>query len=231
MLAALDSILWDQNGCLSSRIHFIEQGTTSDYTPLDYGLMLVNKLRLLSKKLPRGMIPLSRIHDRFEYFNAQASSPQVKLCSTYDDDFIVFLDERPWNQQQFRSMVNTCMERTIVIRPIESIMDVPNMYLALIPPNNLQTMYVAIEGETSNPLSPEFSLFIENIGRCGITSIRAIGQSPFPQLAYSWDGYLPQNLALNYPAGYFSTIEFKNNYQRIQHHKKWLADHLIDPPA
>ena len=32
LLTALDSIFWDQNGCLSSRIHFIEKVTSKGYT-------------------------------------------------------------------------------------------------------------------------------------------------------------------------------------------------------
>lgn len=226
MLAALDSILWDQNGCLSSRIHFIEQGLSSDYTPLDYGIKLAEKLRILSRKLPRGNIPLSRIHNRFDHFNAQTISPHLDLCSNYDDDFIVVVDNRQWDQQQFRAAINSCMERTVVIRPVTSIQDVPEKYLSQLPSQNLQTMYVAIDRQSQHTWSPEFSLFVERIGKCGITSIRTIGQSPFPQLAYSWDGFLPHSLALEYPAGYFTTVEFDHTYSKIQQNSHWLTERL-----
>jgi hypothetical protein len=226
MLAALDSILWDQNGCLSSRIHFIEKGTDSHYTPLEYGQKLTEKLRTLSKKLPRGNIPLSRIHDRFDHFNAQTISPLVDLCSHYEDDFIVVVDRRDWDQLQFRTIVNSCMERTIVIHPVESIMDVPDKYLSKIAPQNLQTMYVAIDGMSHTTWSPEFSQFVESIGKRGITSIRTVGQSPFPQIAYSWDGDMPHSLALKYPAGYFSTVEFDHTFSKIQQISQWLTERI-----
>jgi len=226
LLTAIDSILWDQNGCLSSRIHFVEQYSASVFTPIDYGHRLVEKLRQLSKKLPRGAIPLSRIHDRFDHFNAQTITPQFSLCSKYEDDFIVVVDSRPWNPAQFKSIVNTCMERTIVIRPVESVLDVPNKYLSLIPRNNLQTMYIAIDGEADNHWSNLLSQFIEEVGKCGITSIRSIGQSPFPQLAFSWDGYLPQSLSLRYPEGYFTTVEFNHNYTQIMQTSHWLENRL-----
>ena len=226
LLAALDSILWDQNGCLSSRIHFVEQGSQNDYSPLDYGTRLAEKLRILSQKIPRGNIPLSRIHDRFDHFNAQAISKQVKLCSKYEDDFIVLVDERQWDQQQFKSTINSCMERTIVIRPVATIQDVPEKYLSQLPRENLQTMYVAIDGQSQQTWSPEFSQFVDHIGKCGITSIRTIGQSPFPQLAYSWDGFMPHSLSLEYPAGYFTTVEFDHTYEKIQQAWQWLANRI-----
>jgi hypothetical protein len=214
-LSAVDSIVWDQNGCLSSRIHFVEEGALGDHTPLEYGRNLVDKLRSLSKRLPRGRIPLGRIHDRFEFFNAQTYSDYVHLCSTYEDDFIVVVDDRPWNRQQFTSIVNNCIERTIVIRPVASIMDVPSIYLKWIEEKNLQTMYVAIDGENHDPWSVELAEFAERVGECGITGVRTIGQGPFPQLAYSWDGYLPQSLSISYPEGRFTTVEFASNYSQI----------------
>ena len=226
LLAAIDSILWDQNGCLSSRIHFIEQNSETQFTSINYGQTLVEKLRLLSKELPRGAIPLSRIHDRFDHFNAQTISPQFTLCSNYEDDFIVVVDNRPWEPIQFRSIVNTCMERTIVIRPVDSVLDVPNKYLKQVPANNLQTIYIAIDGEADNNWSNQLTQFVEKVGKCGVTSIRSIGQSPFPQLAFSWDGYLPQSLSLNYPKGYFTTVEFNHNYTQIMQTSQWLENRL-----
>lgn len=226
LLAALDSILWDQNGCLSSRIHFIERCTRNHFTPVEYGRMLTEKLRGLSKKLPRGMIPLSRIHDRFDLFNAQSISSGLEMCSNFEDDFIVVMDDRPWDQRQFKSILNTCMERTIVIRPIESVLDVPKQYLNQIAPHNLQTMYVAISGKEENKWDSEFTQFVEQIGRSGITSIRSVGQSPFPQMAYSWDGFLPQSLSMKFPKGYFTTTEFDQNYTQISKTAKWLEEHL-----
>lgn len=59
LLAALDSLFWDQNGCLSSRIHFVEVGrrgtepanAASDAAQV-YAARLTAQLRLLSAVLP-----------------------------------------------------------------------------------------------------------------------------------------------------------------------------------
>ena len=214
-LSALDSIVWDQNGCISSRIHFVEEGGQGHYSANEYGQMLTGKLRTLAKMLPRGGIPLGRIHDRFDFFNTQTVSDQIQLCSTYEDDFIVVVDRRPWNSQQFRSMVNQCIERTIIVRPITSIQEVPSIYLSWIDEKNLQTMYVAIDSEAHGSWSDEFTIFVEGVAKYGVTGVRSVGQGPYPQLAYSWDGYLPQSLSITYPPGRFTTVEFEKNYAQV----------------
>ena len=215
VLSALDSIIWDQNGCLSSRIHFVEEGGQGHYSAKEYGQMLTGKLRMLAKTLPRGGIPMGRIHDRFDFFNTQTVSDQVQLCSTYEDDFIVVVDRRPWNSQQFKSMVNQCVERTMIVRPIASILEVPSTYLSWIDEKNLQTMYVAIDGQAHGSWSDDFAIFVEGVAKRGVTGVRSVGQGPYPQLAYSWDGYLPQSLSMTYPPGRFTTVEFENNYAQV----------------
>ncbi len=215
MLAALDSIFWDQYGCLSSRVHFLETGGPGVYTPLEYGHLLAEKIRLLSAFLPRDTIPLHGLHTRFEKYSALVASGQVDLCSTYEDDFLVAVDMRPWTSTTFQDVVNDCVERTIIIRPTKDLMEIPQTYLQWLPAKNLQTMIVAIDGPAQTTWSPIFTRFVEAIGKRGVTGIRTIGRGAFPQLAYSWDGYLPLDLSLERRAGYFTTVEFENTYQQI----------------
>ena len=215
MLAAVDSIFWDQYGCLSSRVHFIELGDSGTYTPLEYGHILADKIRMLSTFLPRGAIPLHGLHTRFEKYAAMASTGKVKICSTYDDDFLVIVDTRPWSKSGFQDVVNDCIERTIVIRPVDDILEVPRNYLSLLPAVNLQTICVAIDGPSSPSWSSNFTQFVDAIGFRGITGIRTIGRGAFPQLAYSWDGFLPLDLSIERPPGHFTTVEFENTFQQI----------------
>ena len=212
LLAAIDSIFWDQYGCLSSRIHFVEEHT-GGYSASDYGRALAEKIRLISHFLPRGAIPLHGLHNRYEKYAAMNS--MVELCSTYEDDFLVVVDRRPWSQSIFSATVNDCLERTIVVRPIDDLAAVYQQYLPWIPRQNLQTMSVAIDGPGQSSWSDRFRLFVDQIGGLGVTAVRGVGRSPFPQMAYSWDGYLPIDLVRERPAGWFTTVEFENNYQEI----------------
>jgi len=215
LLSAVDSIYWDQNGCLSSRIHFVERGDSTSYNPIDYGKSLSEKIRLLSAFLPRGDIPLHNLHNSFDKYAALSSTGRVHLCSTYEDDFLVVVDERPWLPVTYNNVINDCVQRTIIVRPVDDIEEVPNIYLKWLPKKNLQTMSVAIDGPELETWSPRFSKFAEAIGGRGVTGIRTIGRGPFPQLAYSWDGYLPLDLSMERTSGYFTTVEFENNYRQI----------------
>ncbi len=50
--------------------------------------------------------------------------------------------------------------------------------------------------------------FAAEAGACGVTALRSLGRAAFPQLAYSWDGLLPLDVACLRPAGHFAAIEF-----------------------
>jgi len=215
LLAAVDSIFWDQNGCLSSRVHFVEHGDETHYTAREYGQHLAERIRLLSAFLPRGATPLHGLRGRFDKYSALTGTGQVHLCSTYRDDFLVIVDERPWNPSTFRDVVNDCMERTVVVRPVNDIMEVPDLYLSWIPHQNLQTMMVAIDGADSQAWSPRFASYVDAVGERGVTGVRTVGRGAFPQLGYSWDGYLPLDLSAKRPPGHFTTVEFENTYQQI----------------
>lgn len=60
-----------------------------------------------------------------------------------------------------------------------------------------------------------FSRFAEACGARGVTAIRTVGRGAFPQLAYSWDGLIPQDLVRRRSAGRFTTIEFDAPYKQM----------------
>lgn len=194
-LAALDSALWDQNGCLSARVHFVEGDAEG------YAARLADRLRTLASTLPRGSTPLRFTHRAFDTFAALERSGKVSLHSAYDDPFGVFLDRRPWDAAIARSVVNACQGRVVVVRPVEHLeRDVPTA-LSLLPASNLQSLSVALE-------QARLATLADRAGACGVTAIRALGRAAFPRLAYSWDGYLPLDLSHLRPPGHFTTIEF-----------------------
>lgn len=214
LLAGLDSIYWDQFGCLSSRIHFVEIGDENYYSAEDYGKKLVEQLRKLSYILPRGSAPLSMLRDNFDRYKLLERINQVKVLSDYQDEFLVVLDRRYLDRQAFSSSVNSCMGRVIIIRSVKDLIDIPLKYLKILPVKNLQSMSVAFSS-TYNINNLKYMGFLKSSARCGITAIRSLGRGAFPQLSYSWDGLIPLDLVAERPAGYFSTIEFDNPYQEI----------------
>jgi hypothetical protein len=208
LLAALDSVFWDQNGCLSARVHFIEQGAAEGHAvPEEYAQHLAAHLRGLSSSLPRGAWPRSELHERFDRYKHLELSGAVQVFSGYDDEFLIFLDRRRLDETAFRRLVNDCQGRTIAVRPIRDRMEIPDVYLPMLPSKNLQSLSVAA-GRPGQAVDEDFLRFAGACAACGVTAFRSAGRGAFPQLAYSWDGYIPYDLIAQRPDGYFSTIEF-----------------------
>jgi len=206
-LAALDSILWDQYGCLSARIHFVEMGGSSSYQ--EYSQALTEKMRFLSMRLRRGVAPRRYLHRAYESYKLLESNEEVQVFSDYEDDFLVVCDRREWSPYMLRESVNRCTGRVIVVRPVSQIEHVPPLYLSKLPPANLQTLGIACSAERIRQLA-------QRSGACGVTALRCLGRAAFPQLAYSWDGYLPLDLGSTRPPGYFSTVEEVDPLNRIR---------------
>ena len=197
-LAAVDSTLWDQYGCLSARVHFVEHGSRHGVT--DYAACLRDAMRDLAQRLPRGPAPRRFLHQTFDTYKQAEAWGEVQLLTTYDDDCLVVVDGRPWSREQWRATVNRCTGRVVVVRPVDDLRAVPAQYLRQIPAANLQSMSIAVEPERALELA-------EGAGRCGVTALRSLGHAAFPQLAYSWDGLLPLDLGNRRPAGHFTTLE------------------------
>ncbi len=212
LLTALDSVMWDQNGCLSSRFHFVERWGSEDPGPLAYAEALTRQMRELARRLPRGCWPRGRLHDTFDRYKAMEIRGDVHVLSAHGDEFVVVLDARPAVRGEaaartFAGAVNECQGRVVVVRPVDDLLEVPERYLRYLPAHMLQSLSVAI-GTADRPLGERFLAFASACGDAGITAIRPAGRAAFPQLAYSWDGFLPLDLVRRRPTGHFTTIEF-----------------------
>jgi len=197
-LSALDSTFWDQYGCLSARVHFVERG--GRHTPVDYAAALSEAMCRLTKRLPRGVAPARFLHRAYDIYKLLELKGDVRVLTDYDDGCLVVLDERDWNADQWSATVNRCTGRVVVVRPVEDLSDIPTRYLRRLPPHNLQSMSVAVTANRMLELA-------EAAGACGITAFRSLGRAAFPQLAYSWDGLLPLDLGNSRCPGHFATLE------------------------
>jgi hypothetical protein len=214
LLAALDSAFWDQYGCLSSRVHFVERGGSELHAPHEYAARLVEQLRLLALHLPRGAWPRRHIHDRFDKYKLLEGTGRVRVLTEYDDEFLVVVDQRPLDAAAFGRTVNDCQGRVVIVRAVDDLLDVPNRYLRLLPERNLQSLSVAV-GQAGQGLTDRILRFAEACGACGVTAVRTVGRGAFPQLAYSWDGLIPLDMVRRRPAGHFTTVEFDAPFQQM----------------
>jgi hypothetical protein len=157
-------------------------------------------MRGLAHRLPRGVAPARFLHRAYDVYKLLQAEGSVRVLTGYDDDCLVVVDERGWNVDQWRETVNRCTGRVVVVRPVEDLGQVPARYLCRLPPENLQSVSVAVAADRALELA-------EAACRCGVTALRGLGRAAFPQLAYSWDGLLPLDLGNSRPPGRFATLE------------------------
>jgi hypothetical protein len=140
------------------------------------------------------------MHRAFDTYVALERQGGARVCSTYDDDFVVAVDRRSWQAGDFQRAVNLCMGRVVVVRPVRHLGEIAET-LRGIPPRNLQSLSLAVAPTSVVPLA-------EAVAACGVTAVRGLGRAAFPGLAYSWDGLLPADCAWVRPPGHFTTIDF-----------------------
>ena len=225
LMAALDSILWDQQGCLSSRIHFVETVAGNEAGTLAYAGHLQSALSRLASLLPRGAWPKQHLHDQFDHYKQLEAAGLVQVLSDYDDEFVVTIDRRAPDLQSFSRQVNSCHGRVLVVRPVNDLREIASLYLRFLPARNLQSLSVAL-GKPGTGLDDRILDFATACGECGVTAIRTVGRGAFPQLAYSWDGQIPLDLVAERPAGHFTTIEFDDPYGQILETSRLLDSRL-----
>ncbi|MFC2031427.1 hypothetical protein ACFLWA_11970, partial [Chloroflexota bacterium] len=141
-----------------------------------------------------------------------------------DDEFAVVVDSRPLDAARFQATVNECEGRVIIVRPVDTLMEVPDRFLRLLPADNLQSLSVAVGGPGEG-LTEEVLRFAKACGTCGVTAIRTVGRGAFPQLAYSWDGLIPLDLIRPRRAGRFTTIEFNAPYDEMVSTHRLMLQH------
>jgi hypothetical protein len=214
LLSALDSVYWDQFGCLSARIHFVENAGEVANSSLDYARRLELQLRSLSEYLPRGSWPRQAIHERFDRYRQLEITGKVQVFSRYEDDFLLVHDERDISPAAFINQVNECQGRVIIVRPVEDLEEIHKRYLRWIPSSQLQSLSVAV-GRPGESVDSRILRFADACGRRGVTAIRTVGRGAFPQLAYSWDGLLPLDMVSSRMDGYFTSMEFDRPYDQI----------------
>jgi hypothetical protein len=217
LLAALDAALWNQQGCLSSRVHFVEVGRGEGYhSPQEYAQAVARSLRRLDGWLPKGVSRKRQIHNLFDKYQAiAAAGGTVQVLTEYDDDFLVALEERALTTDQFREVVNDCQGRAVVVIPVDDVLEVPRCYLGHLRPEHLQSMSVALGDADGPELDARLLAFAEALGEVGVTGIRTVGRGAFPQLAYSWDGLIPLDLTVERPRGYFAALEFDQPWAQV----------------
>ncbi|MDH3599987.1 MAG: acyl-CoA reductase [Candidatus Tectomicrobia bacterium] len=173
--AAYGVSVFDQQGCVSPHVLYVEQG--GEISPKDFAPLLANAMAAVHAELPRGPLPLEDStairHLRGTYeFRALADDSVQLFCSEPGTAWtVIYEEDEPFTP--------SCLNRTIRVHPVDDLSDI----VARLTPvrSYLQTAGVAVAPSRLNRLA-------EALGRIGVTRLSSLNQMPWPTMTWHHDG-------------------------------------------
>jgi hypothetical protein len=176
--AALDASVFDQQGCVSPHVFYVEAG--GEVEPEEWAALLAAAMETVERELPRGTLApgeASAIRQaRGEAEFLEAGSAGVRLhASAEGTAWTVLYDPRP-------GFTASCLNRLVRVRPVP---DAAEVARELEPYRDvLQTVGLAATPERAVAIA-------ESLARAGATRITRIGEMAWPPPWWRHDGRPP----------------------------------------
>jgi hypothetical protein len=173
--AAYDAAKYDQQGCLSPHLFYVERGGPT--TPRAFAALLAQAMAAAEAAMPRGRLTL----DEAAAIREARASGEVRALA---DDAVavhasdggtawtVIYDENPL-------FVASCLNRTVRVKPIADVLTVPDLLGPV--RRYLQTVGVALP-------EPRLLALADRLGRLGLDRVCPLGQMPDPSPGWHHDG-------------------------------------------
>jgi hypothetical protein len=176
--AALEVATFDQQGCVSPHVFYVEEG--GDTSPREWARMLAHAMEEAERTLPRGTLNpreasgIRQLRGEAEF--SQLAGNGVELhASAEGTAWTVIFDPDP-------AFAASCLNRVARVKPVPRLERVPGLVGSLGP--YLQTAGVAAD--------PERLLWLAgSLGRLGVSRIAPLGQMAWPPPAWNHDGRPP----------------------------------------
>ena len=171
--AAYDVMRYDQQGCYSPHVFYVERG--GKISPEAFSRYLAHELSAFEKKYPRRSLSLSEAADLAGWRQAeelQSLSPKGPDVAGEGDWTVVYNDS-------LQALAPSALNRAIRVVAVDQLADV----MPLVAPHraSLQTVGVAAEPR-------ELFELADRLGRVGVTRICALGQMTSPEAGWHHDG-------------------------------------------
>ncbi|HEX2095629.1 MAG TPA: acyl-CoA reductase [Longimicrobiaceae bacterium] len=176
--AALDASTFDQQGCVSPHLFYVEEGGAVE--PREWARQLASAMEELERDLPRGTLSPSESSAirqlRGEAEFAQLAGGGTELhASAHGTAWTVVFDPDA-------SFTPSCLNRVVRVKPVADLEQVPERVTPVAP--LLQTVGVAA--------SPERTILLaEALGRAGASRIAPLGRMAWPPGTWHHDGRPP----------------------------------------
>jgi hypothetical protein len=175
--AACDTALFDQQGCLSPQLFYVERG--GRVTPEEFTQALARALAELQRTLPRGQISLAesiaiqQARDEAEW-RAIAGKRVVLYASPGGTEWTVIYDEDP-------TFLSSPLNRTVWVKPVDNVQQVAEL---------LRPWRAYLEA-AGVAVAPERLLAVaEVLGEAGVNRVCPVGKMQEPSLSWHHSGRL-----------------------------------------
>lgn len=172
-LAAFDVMRYDQQGCYSPQVFYVERG--GKVTPEVFARYLAHELACLETKYPRRALDLAESA-------SLAAWRQTEELKALAQPGAAVLGEGAWTvvyRDTPQALAPSALNRTVVVVAVDQLAQV----MPLLAPHRafLQTVGVAAAPR-------ELFTLAESLGQMGVTRICALGQMTSPEAAWHHDG-------------------------------------------
>jgi hypothetical protein len=179
--AALDASTFDQQGCVSPHVFYVEEG--GDVAPREWAAMLARGMETVERELPRGPLgpgeasAIRQLRGEAEFREGvELHAPEAGTAWT------VVYDPEP-------AFEASCLNRVVRVKPVAALADVPALVAEL--GEVLQTVGVAAgEGETADLAAA--------LGRLGASRVSPLGEMAWPPPWWHHDGLPPLRALLRW---------------------------------
>ena len=173
--AAYDVALYDQQGCLSPQLVYVQEGGA--LTPKDFAALLAKALARNQTVLPRGPVTsavstaIRKVRDEAEW-QALASKDMVLHASPHGTDWTVIYDADP-------AFVQSFLYRTIRVKPLQNVERLSEILDSWRP-------HIEAVGVAAGPR--EMIAIAGTLGALGVSRVCPIGTMQLPPLSWRHGG-------------------------------------------
>ncbi|HYH79753.1 MAG TPA: acyl-CoA reductase [Longimicrobium sp.] len=179
--AALDASTFDQQGCVSPHVFYVEGG--GDVSPGEWAALLAGEMATVERELPRGALSPGE-SSAIRQLRGQAEfAAGVDLhASDKGTAWTVIYDPEP-------AFEASCLNRVVRVKPVAALADVPTLLAEY--GGVLQTVGIAAEDEETAELAAA-------LGRLGASRIARLGEMAWPPPWWHHDGSPPLRALLRW---------------------------------
>lgn len=176
--AALDVATFDQQGCVSPHLIYVEEG--GEITPREWARMLAISMEQLERELPRGTLApgeasaIRQLRGEAEFAQIAGSGVEIH-CSPESTAWTVIYEPDT-------AFVASCLNRVVRIKPIADLEQIAPLVESVGP--MLQTVGVSASAERMAGVAAV-------MGRLGASRVAPLGQMAWPPSRWHHDGRPP----------------------------------------